>query len=385
MTGDGPISYCLITTSLRSADGANRTGWATYAEVMADALRRGGIAVTVLAVHEARGAVTENDDTTPGVVHLRLKWRYLVSLLAPGIAEGLQLLGAVRRLDRDHHYAVIEGPNVAGLCWALALWFRRRFVLRVHTSLVGGRGDLAEKRIRRRAFKRSLDAFTARSAQRVVTHSKAHAATIAVEYGVREADILILPHAVPDPGPTSAGHPRRILAIANASRRKGVDILVQAFADIHADVPDAELVIVGTSSGELAEILAKLPRPAQRLTGQIHALGPISDQALDLEWQRAGVVVVPSRYESFGLVAVEGMARGKAVVASEGGALAEVVGDGGVVVGPENPGALARALLDVLASPERREQLGRAGRQRYETCYRPEELTRKMSELISQF
>lgn len=385
MSDSGPINYCLITASFRQSDGANRTGWATYAETMADCLRRGGVRVTVVVIHEAIDTGIAARDASPDMVHLQLRWVYLASLLLPGFVEGLQLLRAVRKLDRERHFDVIEGPNVAGICWALAVWFDRRFLVRVHTSLVAPRGELPQQRTWREVFKWRLDVFTGRSARLVVTHSQAHAATVAGQYGIRETNIVLVPHAVPDPGPTLPGNPHRILAIANAVRRKGVDILLEAFAQVHAKVPDAELVIVGTTPGDLERMLAAVSRPAETLAARIHALGPIADESLDLEWQRAGVVVVPSRYESFGLVAVEGMARGKAVIVSNGGALAEVVGDGGIVVAPEDADALALAVVEVLNSPDRRAELGVAGRRRYERCYRPEELTRRMGDLIAKF
>ncbi|MGH7594202.1 MAG: glycosyltransferase, partial [Gemmatimonadales bacterium] len=208
---------------------------------MADALRCGGVLVTVLLVEEA-GDRAVNDDVASGVVRLNLRWVVPLSRLLPGVVEGWQLLGAVRRLDRQHHFAVIEGPNVAGICWAVALWFPRRFLLRAHTSVVTVRGDAAVRSTFRQRFKQWLDRFATRSARMVVTHSKTHAATIADEYGLREASITIVPHAVPDPGAVSSGDPGRILAIANATRRKGVDVLLRAFAQVIGSAPDTELV-----------------------------------------------------------------------------------------------------------------------------------------------
>jgi glycosyltransferase involved in cell wall biosynthesis len=79
------------------------------------------------------------------------------------------------------------------------------------------------------------------------------------------------------------------------------------------------------------------------------------------------VAVVPSLYEGFSLPAIEAMACGVALVATTGGALPEVVGTDGVtglLVAPDDPGALALAIGRLLDDDELRQRLGAAGRQR---------------------
>lgn len=384
MSDRRPVSYCLVTASYRQPDGANRTGWATYAETMAECLRRDGVDVTVVVIHEALDTDPALRDRSPGVTHIQLRWVYQLSNILPGLAEGLQLLRAVRRLDRQRHFDVVEGPNVAGICWALALRYRRKFLLRVHTSLVSPPGESPIKRSWRQRFKWYLDAFCGRAAHTVVTHSQSHATTVARQYGIPVDAITVVPHAVPDPGPLPAGSPGRILAIAGAVRRKGVDVLVDAFARIYSSLPDAELVIVGTTPDELTEILVTGPGDTPGLRGRIHALRPLTDEALDHEWRRAGVLVVPSRYESFGLVAVEGMARARPVIVANGGALGEVVGDAAVVVPRDDPQGLADAMDEMLRSADLRAKFSAAGRRHYEECYRPEVLVKRMHALISR-
>ena len=93
----------------------------------------------------------------------------------------------------------------------------------------------------------------------------------------------------------------------------------------------------------------------------------ISDAELARLYGEAEVAVVPSLYEGFSLPAIEAMSCGVAVVATTGGALPEVVGrDGetGLLVPPDDPGALAAAIGRLLDDPALRARLGAAGRRR---------------------
>src|SRR6202042_2740775 len=99
----------------------------------------------------------------------------------------------------------------------------------------------------------------------------------------------------------------------------------------------------------------------------VQCVSGISDDALARLYGQAEVAVVPSLYEGFSLPAIEAMACGVALVATTGGALPEVVGtDGetGLLVPPDDPGALAAAIGRLLDDPDLRARLGDAGRQR---------------------
>jgi glycosyltransferase involved in cell wall biosynthesis len=98
----------------------------------------------------------------------------------------------------------------------------------------------------------------------------------------------------------------------------------------------------------------------------------ISDDRMVELFNEAEVAVVPSLYEGFSLPAVEAMACSTALVATTGGALPEVVGtDGttGVLVPPNDPGALAQAIVRVLDDRKLRESLERNGRRRVEKMF----------------
>lgn len=145
---------------------------------------------------------------------------------------------------------------------------------------------------------------------------------------------------------------------------KGVDLLIDAFARVVRNLPEARLVIVGEGPERprLERLIASLNLGAHvSLTGRLSR--PAAERAMEECW----VQVAPSRWaEPFGLVAIEAQMRGTAVVASRSGGFCETVNDGhtGVLVTPGDIGALSDALVQLLARRDRAEVMGRAGRER---------------------
>ncbi len=90
----------------------------------------------------------------------------------------------------------------------------------------------------------------------------------------------------------------------------------------------------------------------------------MSDPDLAALYAGADVCVVPSLYEGFGLPALEAMASGVAVAASDRAALPEVVADAGLLFDPTSGEAISGALVALMDDATLREQLGAAGRQR---------------------
>jgi glycosyltransferase involved in cell wall biosynthesis len=149
---------------------------------------------------------------------------------------------------------------------------------------------------------------------------------------------------------------------------KGQDRLLRAQALLHERGRALHLVIVGGDSWGLSpEYAGSLPGLAQRLgltqavtmTGEVPDAGPYIEQ-LD-------VLVNASDPEPFGIVLLEGMARGVAVVAVDSGGPGEFVANGstGMLARSGDPSALADALEPLLVSRQLREQLGEAGRESF--------------------
>jgi D-inositol-3-phosphate glycosyltransferase len=165
---------------------------------------------------------------------------------------------------------------------------------------------------------------------------------------------------------------RVLLFVGRMVPLKGVDSLLQALALMVRDgVIDCEracLLLIGGDSGETEEQLnlemKRLEKLCNRLgiTEIVTFLGKRDQDTLQYYYSAAEVVVLPSHYESFGLVALEAMACGTPVVASETGGLAFLIRDGetGFHVPAANPEALADRLTRLLSDASLRERMGAA-------------------------
>jgi glycosyltransferase involved in cell wall biosynthesis len=181
-----------------------------------------------------------------------------------------------------------------------------------------------------------------RSARVVVCASSALAED-ARELGARDVRVIPAPVSVPElVGEPDA--PPHVLYVGRLSEEKGIRELAAASDGL-------PLVVVG--DGPLRDLVPQ-------------ALGFVPPSELGPYYERAAVVVVPSRREGYGMVAREAMAYGRPVVATSVGGLRDAVEDGvtGLLVPPRDTMALRAALGRLLAEPGLRARLGAAARER---------------------
>jgi len=143
---------------------------------------------------------------------------------------------------------------------------------------------------------------------------------------------------------------------------KGLDLLVAAFAQISESYPNLRLKIAGRAEETQTALLHKLVS-ASGVEGCIDVLGAVSEEQKDALLANARFACMPSRYEGWGIAAVEAQAAGKAVLATQISGLQDAVrhGETGHLVAPDNVSALAdgmRYLLD--NEPVRSQMEGRA-------------------------
>lgn len=171
-------------------------------------------------------------------------------------------------------------------------------------------------------------------------------------------------------------------SISRLRKEKGVDILLDAFSQLVDQKKNIHLVIIGTGPDE-DDLKAKAIEAGCQ--NQISFCG-------QAEWEHAmellsiiDIVVVPSRFEGFGLAAAEAMALEKPVVASDTTGLKEVVIDQetGILFSVGNVSALVLALQELVIDPDLRYRYGLAGKKRVTQYFSSEIFTNKITALYN--
>jgi glycosyltransferase involved in cell wall biosynthesis len=155
---------------------------------------------------------------------------------------------------------------------------------------------------------------------------------------------------------------RYLLMVGRTTPLKGIEVLLEARALMPGDERTVLLVVGGEKDGERLRRLAAAAE-AHGLGEKVQFIGSVSHDSLPLYYGAADICVVPSYYESYGMVALEAQACGRPVVASAIGGLASVVTDGvnGLLVPPGSPPELSHALQRLLADPALAKRLGASG------------------------
>jgi glycosyltransferase involved in cell wall biosynthesis len=175
---------------------------------------------------------------------------------------------------------------------------------------------------------------------------------------------------VPSPPPGN----RVILFVGRVVNYKGLEVAVEALAE----VPDAYLWILG-DGWEMPKVTAEVERLG--IADRVRRIGWTAPQDLPTLYQKADVVVVPSRWpEPFGMVGIEAMAQGRAVIASDSGGMRDwlVPDETGWFFKPGSATELATRLRVALDDPGRLEEMGSTGRARVIERFSPEAFGREI-------
>jgi glycosyltransferase involved in cell wall biosynthesis len=166
-------------------------------------------------------------------------------------------------------------------------------------------------------------------------------------------------------------HRRYVLCVAAHNEKKAIDVLIQAVARLAPEDPSLKLVLVG--DGPLRKSLEELAG-ALGVRERIEFLGAQGRAEVVELLHGCEVFVLPSRSEPFGIALVEALACRKPVVATRVGGIPEIIEDGrnGLLVEPDNSGALAEALMRVLKDGDLRKVLASNGYRTVQERFRSE-------------
>jgi glycosyltransferase involved in cell wall biosynthesis len=200
----------------------------------------------------------------------------------------------------------------------------------------------------------------AHRADAVVVNSEYTKAQVIEHLGVPATRITVCPPGVPEwerrPEP---GAPGPILFIGTIAPRKNVPGLLRAFTQLSAEVRETpELVLAGRIT---PEGLQGTGVDVASVIDRIRMAGYVDADAKQALYRQASMLVLPSFDEGFGIPALEAMAMGVPVIASNRGALPEVLGDAGVLVDPDDPAEIANAMRRLLGDPDLRRRMADAG------------------------
>lgn len=202
----------------------------------------------------------------------------------------------------------------------------------------------------------------------IVTVSGVSAADISTEFQVNPAAISVMHLGVDTELFRPLEHQKsdafRIMTTASADAPlKGLSVLLHAMALLLPDYPELRLTLVGKPKpgGDTEKLITALG-----LRDYIECCKGITHEEMVEKYAQAAVAVVPSIYEGFGLPAIEAMACGVPLVSTDGGALAEVVDNAGLVVSAGDSHALASAIARLFDDSALRDEYASRGLSRVE-------------------
>jgi phosphatidylinositol alpha-1,6-mannosyltransferase len=220
-------------------------------------------------------------------------------------------------------------------------------------------------------------------ADRVFAPSRFTASQVEARAGLAPGSVTVLPHPVPPEfaqvDPVEERIPGSVLTVARlhpAHAYKGVDLLIEIWAQVVEAVPGATLEVVGDGPDR-----ARLERKAREcgIGSAVKFSGRLTDEQLARRYRTASLFAMPARHrtgpraqgEGFGLVYLEAAAAGLAVVAGRGGGVEDAVthDESGLLVDPDDPEAILEAIVRVLSDGALARRLGEGGRSMATTTF----------------
>ncbi len=260
-----------------------------------------------------------------------------------------------------------------GTNYEVPLWNKRRTVLTIHDLSIWLHPDKHEDDLARRARRRLP--IMARSAGVIITGTEYVRREICQNLGIGTDRVVVTPYAPRrsfQPMSSDDAHETKrrlgieddfILFVGTVEPRKNLLTLVRAFAQILRHTSHRpQLVLAGAKGWLMAEFNLLVSR--LDLGDRLRLTGYLSDAELRALYSACKVFVYPSIYEGFGLPPLEAMACGAPVITSSLPVFHETLGDAACFVEAMDVEALARTMVDLLESEERRHALSSSGQAR---------------------
>ncbi|PUA82341.1 hypothetical protein C7S10_00885 [Nocardioides currus] len=347
---------------------ASLTGAPMVALLVARSLAEQGDEVTVVS-RRSGPLLADFAAVAPTVPELlyRVRRRLWESRVLRPVAWIVDVLAATATLARHRADLVYVNSTAASIYVHAARWLKVPVVLHVHESDANTDMFLSQARVDDLEGV-ELVACSPQVERDLMARTGRPSGGVHLLLSVPDADRLRA-MACEDGGAPPAGDPLMVGATGSVGHRKGTDLWLQVARIVQASHP-AHFVWVG----ELGDPAMAVPTPGVDFTG------PTSNPYPAMAW--FDIATLPSRDDPFPLVVVESMLLGKPVVAFDVGSVRDQVGEGGILVPPEDVEAFAAAVLHLLTDESARAALGVAARERAERLFSSTAFTHRLREIL---
>jgi glycosyltransferase involved in cell wall biosynthesis len=275
------------------------------------------------------------------------------------------------RLIQKYHIQIVNIHYPAECFFYLAIC-RRILPIRLITSVHGA--DLFPDGTARAIYPKMIKLLLS-SSDRIVTPSNAYREDVASVFPQFRAKIVFIHNGVDlaelgnrSCDSASIKRPPYILCVAMHNEKKGIDVLLRAFAQIQDKEPELRLVLAGDGPlrSRFEDLAASLG-----IANEVEFLGRQGRTQLADLLHSCEVFVLPSRSEPFGIVLVEAMACKKPIVATTAGGIPEIIENqkNGILVEPDDAKALAEALITVLKDRNLQRELAENAYRAVRECF----------------
>ena len=219
------------------------------------------------------------------------------------------------------------------------------------------------------------------------------------DYGIpsHEMRIEMVPIGLEDPRASGATLPQpgqvdavRVVFVGRLEQRKGIDVLLEAAKTLLPRYAELSFDLVGDdsiedSTGRTFRESFTAEYGSEPWMDRVRFRGEVSDAELRGFYRTADIVVAPSRFESFGIVALEAMSEGKPVIGCRTGGMVEVIEDevSGLLAEPGDTETLQSAIARLVSDRGLRSRLGDQGRSLYESKFTADRMADRVIEFLT--
>jgi len=304
------------------------------------------------------------------------------------------LLQHAIKLHHEKPFDIVHAHDwmVTDAAWVMKSGFGVPFVATIHATEAGRMHGIhtdMQRYIHQLEWRLTFEAWE------VIVNSKHMHAELKRLFEVPSNKIVVIPNGTDpdhfdfpfDPQTLrphyAASHEQIVLFVGRLVAEKGVQVMLNAAPSVLAQCPSTRFLIVGT--GYHTEELRRQAH-ALGIEHQVRFLGYVTDDELKKLYRISDVVCIPSLYEPFGIVALEGMAAGVPVVTTDAGGLTDFVEHmvTGVTTFAGDSGSLAWGLLQVLRNPELASKLRATAHEKVRHIYNWKVIAKRTLELYDK-